>query len=277
MSYEFTVSYHDDPIIPGRAVDIMQPRTVTREVALFFVHGGGWESGHRDGFHPIMHEYVRAGFICATAGYRLGGVNALDQLSDVRHGYDTLVTFLKQAGRPLRVVVYGVSAGAHLAALLSLAGPGECGESLAAGTYMIRNAWVAPVGMALQSAPVCFMPWEDMFPPIWRLMQRIAGTPYADNPELYRRLSPISYVRADSCPVLLMEAGNEHMFPRRLAQEFAGRLRGLNRRVELIVYPEVEHGFFYELVRRQQRQAFADLLDFAVSLEAEHPSDGQGA
>ena len=45
MSFSYESIYFDNPIQTGRVMDIFMPEKVTREIALFFVHGGGWAAG----------------------------------------------------------------------------------------------------------------------------------------------------------------------------------------------------------------------------------------
>jgi acetyl esterase/lipase len=213
-----------------------------------------------------MRAFNRHGFLCASTDYRLSGVTILDQITDVRHGYDLFHTRLKRLGLPPRVFVHGSSAGAHLGALLTLALPGECGEDTCFRATRLENEWVRPVGAALQATPVRFEPWEDIFPHGWTAMQRIVGTPYEQAPEKYRRVSPIEYVSRESSPVFFLEAKNEHMFPLEYTREFVEKMRALGRRAECKVYRRAEHGFFYDVTRRAQKEAFADTLAFIESL-----------
>jgi acetyl esterase/lipase len=266
MTYEFTSCYFDDPIVPGRALDIMLPRTVSQPAALFFVHGGGWTGGARANYHAIMRAFNREGYICGSTDYRLvPGATILDQMTDIRHGYSLFTEFLRKQDHPVRVVVHGASAGAHLAALMVLAAPGECGEALRF-REMELGEWAAPAALILQATPFRFEPWEDIFPQIWTAMQAAVGVPYAKQPELYERLAPNRYVSASSCPVFCMEAECEHMFFLRHTLEFIEKMHALGRRAEYKVYTNAEHGFFYDVTRRQQKEAFADCLAFIRSL-----------
>jgi acetyl esterase/lipase len=268
MPYPFTSIYFDDTPIEGRVLDIFHPAKVTRDLALFFVHGGGWRAGSRSQFfHGLMRAFNAEGFLCASTDYRLAGVTILDQITDVRHGYDLFLNHLAAQKRPRKVCLYGESAGAHLAALLALARPGECGEQLKFGTCEPSKDWIRPVGVALQSAPHSFEPWEDIFPQIWTIMQDIAGVPYERDPGLYRRVSPVNYATAGAPPIFFLEAENEHVFSLRNNLAFIEKLKAAGCRAERKVYTNAEHGFFYALTRRQQKEAFADLLAFFKSLE----------
>ena len=157
MNHMFQSYYLDRPLVRGRVFDIFEPEHITRDTAVFFVHGGGWHAGTRAFCHEIMEALNERGWTAASADYRLSGVTAFDQLQDIREAYDRLVTLLKERGRPLKIAVYGESAGAHLASLLLCAAPGECGES-----FHPANEWVKPCRGILQATPADFMPWEGM-------------------------------------------------------------------------------------------------------------------
>jgi len=269
MSFSYESVYFDNPIQAGRVMDVFMPEKITRDIALFFVHGGGWAGGSRDCYHKIMRGFNAEGYICASTDYRLNNdsIHLWDQLTDLRHAYDIFVSKLKALNRPMKIFTYGGSAGAHLNALISLAEPGQCGEQLEYNGRKLSNEWVRPVGAAMQATPVLFEPWEDIFPGIWRSMEKAVGVPYSKNPELYRKVAPMNYVNAGSCPVFHLHAEDEHMFPLRYILEFKAKMEKLGRRCECRIYTNTEHGFFYDLTRRQQKEAFADILKFIASLE----------
>lgn len=262
MSYEFRSIYFDDPLREGRVLDVFAPAGRAREVALLFVHGGGWCGGSRTGNHAIMRAFTAKGFWCAATDYRLTGVTIRDQIMDVRHGYDVFVRQLREHGHPPRVVLFGGSAGAHLAALVTLTRPGQCGEPTRFEQYQLRRPWLPPAGAALQSTPLTFEPWPDIFPGIWSAMQDIVGRPYRTHPALYRRVSPVRYLSRQSPPLFFLEAEHEHMFPREQTVACVRRLRAWGRIAKYRVYHRAEHGFFYDITRRPQREACRDLLAF---------------
>jgi acetyl esterase/lipase len=269
MSFSYESVYFDNPIQPGRAMDIFMPEKITRDVSLFFIHGGGWVAGSRDNYHKIMRGFNAEGYICTSVDYRLcnDSIHLLDQLGDLRHAYDIFISRLKNLNRPLKILTHGTSAGAHLCALISMAAPGQCGEKLEYNGRKLNNEWIRPIGTTLQATPVLFEPWEDIFPAIWTCMEKVIGIPYSENPELYRKAAPINYVNANTCPVFHLHAEDEHMFPLRYILEFKEKMEKIGRRCECRVYTNAEHGFFYDLTRRQQNEAFADILNFIESLE----------
>jgi acetyl esterase/lipase len=267
MSYSFTSTFLDDPINTSRVIDIFEPVGEVEPTAMFFIHGGGWRGGTRSCFHKIMKAYADRGFCCASTDYRLSEVNIFDQIADVRHAYDYFVSYLKKQGRPVKILVIGSSAGAHLSALLTLAAPGECGDPLMVGDYKYQNEWIKPTGVALQACPVTFVPWEEIFPQGWDSMQDIVGTPHDEAPELYKKVSPANHVKKDSPAVFFLEAENEHMFPRRLTMRMVDLLISNGVKSRCKVYRNAEHGFFYDLTRRRQEEAFIDIIDFIRMIE----------
>jgi hypothetical protein len=56
------------------------------------------------------------------------------------------------------------------------------------------------------------------------------------------------------------------MFPRRFTIMAMEKLLMFGRICIIRNYKNAEHGFFYDLTRRVQKQAFADILDFILTL-----------
>jgi acetyl esterase/lipase len=242
-------------------VDIFTAPQTSREVALFYVHGGGWRGGRRTIFHSNNHEYCRRGFDCASTDYRLCGANVFEQVGVVRTGLDIFIGDWVVRHRPPRVLPIGSSAGAHLALLAALARPEECG---APETPLLHECEIA--GIAVQAAPFTFEPWPDIFPGSREALQVAVGAPYNGNEGLYQRASPMNYIRSGNPPLFALHAENEHMFPLEIAAEFAKRSTASGNVVQEKIYPRTEHGFFYSLERRQQCEAFEDIEQFAESV-----------
>ena len=258
MKKRFQSCYLDSPIVQGRVYDLFVPGKITSDVAVFFVHGGGWNAGSRTGFHSFCERLNDLGFVCATTDYRLNA-NAFEQLKDIREAYDDFISWLKANGRPLRIAVHGASAGAHLGGLFALTRPGQIpGEPRAE----LENEWVVPECAVLQSTPITFEPWNEIFPQVWISMQKAAGAPWESAPERYRALSIREYLAADNPRILFMEAECEHMFPARFNQEFMERQNALGIKSRMTRYAMAEHGFFYSLARCCQRQAWQDFMEF---------------
>lgn len=253
----FQSYYLDSPLIPGRVFDVFEPERIEKDVTLFFIHGGGWRAGSRTAYHKIMEKFNERGYLIASTDYRLNATDAFEQIQDVREAYDALVSLLKEKNRPLKIAVFGASAGAHLASMLSLATPNSCGE-----ICHLKNEWVQPSFVMLQSTPVDLTPWEAMMPASKREIQSIVGASYENNPERYERLSPKNYVSKNNPPVFFMEAELEHMFLSSFTLDIAKKHREWGIESHWKIYEKMEHGFLFDLERKAQIQAFEDICLF---------------
>lgn len=256
-NFRYSSYYLDVPLQEGRVFDLFEPASITLDTAVFFVHGGGWIGGSRTIFHKIMEAMNNRGYLCASTDYRLKGVSAFEQLQDIREAYDAFVTLLKQKKRPLKIAVYGSSAGSHLASLLVCADPGECGENC-----RLSNKWVKPAYGILHATLHDFLPREWMMPQVWSGMQRAAGAPYELDPDRYEKLSLKNFIRKTNPPLFFIEAEYEHLFPSKYTLEFVKKHRKWKIMSHWKVYSGMEHGFFYELVRKAQLEAFEDICAF---------------
>ena len=257
MDYTISTRYLDSPLVKGRCFDVFTPSAVKKDIALFIVHGGGWRAGSRTAFHEIMEAFALKGYIVASTDYRLDAPDGFCQLADVRDAYDGFISYLNEIERPARVAVYGESAGAHLASLLICANPCECGE-----ICRLKNGWITPVSGILQATPVSFLPYESMMTSLKRVMEGVAGAPYEKEPDRYEKLSLKNYIRTNNPPVFFLEAEREHMFMPEHTLEIVKKHREYGIKSQWKVYKNMEHGFFYELKRNAQKEAFADICDF---------------
>lgn len=261
-------TYFLDDFPSSRVFDVFEPEKITRDVVVFFVHGGGWTGGSRSTFYPMITELNKLGYLCASTDYRLvsSGVNntvtAFDQLADIRESYQEFIAIAEKKIASPRPVVFGSSAGAHLASLLVAALPGECGEK-----ELTRTPWKKPVAGMFQSTPASFEPWEDIFPAVWGSMQLAVGAKYDDAPASFHALSLNCYIRPENPPMLFLEAGNEHMFPGEMTQEIVRQHQkwGIDSRWHK--FDTAEHGFLYAVTRRPQKEAFSVIVKFLEDME----------
>lgn len=260
MKNSFTTFYHDSPLVLGRSFDFFDvtPGTELRNRAIFFVHGGGWRGGSKVNYHTLMDAYSQKGYLTATTDYRLNAPNAFEQLKDIRQSFDCFVEILMQKKRPLDIAVHGTSAGAHLASLLCCALPGECGEDVSC----LKHPEVRPSACFVQATPYDFLPYDWRIPAFWNSMQDIAGIPYAEDPAPYEKLSLKNYIRKDNPVFFFMEAELEHLFPVDLTLEIARKHREMGIPSQWKNYSRMEHGFFFDLARPKQREAFEDTCLF---------------
>lgn len=111
------VAYGPDPL---QVVTVSRPAAPTGK-AVLFLHGGGWNAGGRGSLEAEAAEWAKTGWIAVNASYRLG---VLDGQPDDGKAILADALAALQLTRslpgvdPARVVVYGESAGGHLATWL---------------------------------------------------------------------------------------------------------------------------------------------------------------
>ena len=99
--------------------------------AIVCIHGGGWRSGSRQAYHPLLKSLAAKGYVAATVEYRLTDVASWPaQMDDVNAAHEFLIKNAKKYGIDAeRVGVMGHSAGGHLSLMLGTQ-PTERKESL---------------------------------------------------------------------------------------------------------------------------------------------------
>ena len=262
MKHSYISYYLDSPIIKGRVFDVFEADKDVEEkdFSFFFVHGGGWRNGSRQGGHHIlMDELARRGYTCATTDYRLNAPDAFGMISDIRESFDVFADMLLEQGKEPKIVIWGESAGAHLASLVAYALPGELGEDIS----KLKHPEIRPLKAILQATPYDFLHFEGQMPQQWALFQNVAGAPYDKEPERFERLSLKNYVRKDNPQTFFIEAECEHIFDPKFTKMIAEEHRKMGINTQWKMYDRVEHGFLHDLTRKMQIQAFEDMCLFA--------------
>lgn len=107
---------------PRQRLDIYAPVHAENAPVVFWIHGGGWQTGDRTSVQLKPQAFVDKGFVFVSTGYRLlPNVEMIDIFRDIAKSmhwvHDHVAEF---GGDPNRILVMGHSAGAQLAALISI-------------------------------------------------------------------------------------------------------------------------------------------------------------
>ena len=111
-----------EPADPRQKVDIYAPEGAKNLPVVFWIHGGGWQTGDRTNIQVKPQAFADKGFVFVSTGYRLlpnvdMGTIIRDVAKSVRWVHDHIG---EHGGDPKRILVMGHSAGAQLAALICI-------------------------------------------------------------------------------------------------------------------------------------------------------------
>jgi acetyl esterase/lipase len=207
-----------------------------------FLHGGGWLRGDRSMVSPSFASWqpgpltrlAADGFAVASLDYRLSGEARFPaQLEDVSAAVGWLAG---QAGRygfdADRIVLWGESAGAHLAALLGLRSAGS----------RVRGVvdWYGPADLiALDEQVGAAGALTD--DPLDSREARLLGAPVGQVPELARAASPLSQVRAGAPPFLIAHGTADRMVPFAQSEALAAALAEAGAEVRFEAVDGADH------------------------------------
>ena len=192
-----------DLVMPSERGDKPRPGIV-------FVHGGGWRNGDKRAgtFLQGAIEYAQKGYVCITVNYRL-----LDEAPFPACVEDCkcAVRWLRaHAGNynldPQRVGGYGNSAGAHLVAMLGLAGADAGLEG--DGPYQNQSSLLQAVCPSATPSDFLLFRSRDS------KRRRSSGGVLAGAEETYeqraKKMSPVSHVSADAPPFLIIHGTKDN-------------------------------------------------------------------
>src|SRR5688572_3055556 len=172
--------------------------------AIVFIHGGGWRAGDKRAGYFLQGalDYAAKGYVGLSVNYRLTDEAPFPAcVEDVRCAIRWLRAHASQYNiDPQRIGGYGNSAGAHLVAHLALAGPdpmldGDAPWKEHSSLLQAACASATPADFSVNvgaDAGRSQAPGHFLYGPADTLEERI------------RKASPITFVRADAPPILLI-------------------------------------------------------------------------
>jgi arylformamidase len=106
---------------PRHGLDIYGSQPGEKRPVVFWIHGGGWQTGSKSDVKAKPDWFVSKGFLFVSINYRLLPEVDMETLTqDVARAFGWVHANIdRYGGDPSRILVAGHSAGAQLAALLS--------------------------------------------------------------------------------------------------------------------------------------------------------------
>jgi arylformamidase len=111
---------YSDPAEKLQVLDVYAPRNAKNLPVVFWIHGGGWQTGDKSDVQIKPQTFMGKGYVFVTTNYRL--LPSVDMATIVRdiakslHWVHDHIT--EYGGDPKRLLIMGHSAGAQLAALI---------------------------------------------------------------------------------------------------------------------------------------------------------------
>lgn len=200
-------------------LDLYRPMAADpRRTAVIFFYGGGWRSGEKGDYRFVAESLTRRGLTVIIPDYRI-------------HPEAVFPAFVEDGARavrwtrdnaealgidPERIFLMGHSAGAHIAALVAL------DPRYLAGVGAPANAVSGVVGIA---GPYDFLP----------IVSPSVREVFGAVPNLVET-QPISFVRSDAPPMLLVHGMEDRTVYSRNSERLAERLMELGASVRLVRY-----------------------------------------
>jgi acetyl esterase/lipase len=222
---------------PRQLLDLYAPPDAQGLPVVVFFYGGGWRSGDKRLFEHLGRAFAVRGIVAVTVNYRLtpavrSPVHAEDCAEAVAWVHREIAAY---GGDPGRIVLMGHSAGAHLAALLTL------------DQHYLSAHTVPPEsirGLVFVSGVV------DLNEHVGSTMftsREFIEEAFGSTPEELAAASPISYIRAGLPPVLVVIAEKDPPGLREQGKRFADVLREYDNDPFIISVRGRDH---FSIVRR---------------------------
>jgi acetyl esterase/lipase len=212
--------------LPRQKLDVYQPTHAdpAGRVVIFY-YGGDWQNGDKADYRFVGQALASEGFIAVLPDYRLYPSVTFpafvqDGAAAVKWTHDNIARF---GGDPRHVYLMGHSAGAHIAALVTMDG------RYLQAVGLDRSAVRGMVGLA---GPYDFVPPVD---------DRAAFGMSRDDTNPSKEIEPIHFVDGREPPMLLIQGLQDTTVYPSNAEHLTQAIRTAGGKVQYIPYPDSGH------------------------------------
>ncbi|HYO21559.1 MAG TPA: alpha/beta hydrolase [Flavisolibacter sp.] len=220
-----------------QVMDIYLPkdRSVSHTKSLVLIHGGGWTSGSKAEFSSYIDSFKTRlpSYAIFNINYRLvnGGNLFPTQENDVKSAVDFIADNAEKYGiNKNKIVLLGVSAGAHLSLLQA---------------YKHSSPKIQAVIDYFGPTDLVTMynkPWHPLVP---LALQMITGSTPQQNEDLFTSSSPVEFITPQSPPTLILHGGKDEIVDVSQSRALAAKLKAAGVKHQLEIYPSERHGRWY--------------------------------
>jgi len=241
------IQYSSPDGVPLR-LDIHLPSGANEPLPVILViPGGGWSSCSKE-CEPGL---ARAGFAAVCINYRVSSIAiAPANIHDCKAAVRWVKSNAAEYGlNPVRVGVYGVSAGGHLAMMMGcshgvkeLEGKGEEHQTSRGSEVQAVCAVCGPTDLTRIAIPEI----RRGFPDLYEVTQRYLGAPVLERLELARLVSPLTYASPNCPPMMLIHGDADAIVPVEESLIFHEALRKAGARTSLRIVEGGPHSSLWE-------------------------------
>jgi acetyl esterase/lipase len=224
-------------------LDLYRPPADEPLPVVIYLHGGGWRMGTRVAASPgfrdwtpgLLTELAAAGFAVVSADYRLSGEARFPaQLDDVCRVMDWVAASGDAHGiDPSRVLLWGDSAGAHLAGLAATAAPRNA---------QLRGVvlWYPITDLVTIQADADAIGGEPHDTPDSR-ETALLGCSLRDDPAAARQASPVTHAAVAAAPFFLAHGHADLVSPYQQSVRLRDALLAAGKEVTLYTVEGAGH------------------------------------
>ena len=245
-------------------LDLWKPKTASQPLpAIICIHGGGWYKGERSNMANLAQALAAKGFVAATISYRLSGEAKFPAaIQDCKAAVRFLRANAAQFGIDAKAIgVTGLSAGGHLAALLTTSGGVKDIEGDGGHAYT-SSAVQAGIAMGAQSDLESPRIGELSSKPDDPFYRTFLGDSQAAIPQTYALASPRHHLDKTDPPLLFMAGELDDTSTH--ADETRPDLEKLGIPTGLVLIPQAPHAFL------GQQKAFNACVSASVKFFSKH-------
>lgn len=224
-------------------LDLYTPAAVKDPYLIVWVHGGAWSSGSKES--PPL-GLLAAGYALASVNYRLSGEAVFPApVHDIKAAIRFLRGNAKKYGyRADKIIIWGSSAGGHLAALVGTTNNDAYLEG-SLGDYTKESSSVqATIDFYGPTDFMTILPQSTPHGLSVRIpaLSALLGKPVEQVPDMARKASPVFQVDATDPPLLIVHGDQDVQVPVNQSIELMTAYKKLGLKVRLEFIPGAGHG-----------------------------------
>ena len=246
--YSF-MDYQYGPHGVRNLMDFSMPNGITGEVGLvFYIHGGSWIAGNKDGYRGAIANMNSRGYAAAAINYRYASATSgFDEMAvDINNALSAIKSLAAENGVSInKVMLVGDSAGAHISLLYSYTK-----KSTAPITPVCVRGNASPADLTIsryKSSEPTLMEISCMAGTPTKVYKLITPNNVNDDWAQYylREYSP-SYHAGSGIPTLLCHGAKDDGVPMEGATNLYVALQLNNIFVDYVIYPNSGHELGYD-------------------------------